>query len=68
MSTQLDPAWYKAWHTWALANFKVVNHLETGTRTEDILPETLVTHIIAAIKGFHPSLYLTSAVKLTNYL
>ena len=51
MSTQLDPMWYKAWHTWALANFEVVNHLEAGIRAEELLPETLVTHVIAAIRG-----------------
>jgi FKBP12-rapamycin complex-associated protein len=51
MSTQLDPTWYKAWHTWALANFEVVNHLEAGIRAEELLPETLVTHVIAAIRG-----------------
>lgn len=62
MSTQLDPAWYKAWHTWALANFKVVNHLETGTRTEDILPETLVTHIIAAIRGLYTPISVVTAI------
>lgn len=51
MSTQLDPSWYKAWHTWALANFEVVGYLEAGTRQEELLPETLVNHVIAAIRG-----------------
>ncbi|THH30677.1 hypothetical protein EUX98_g3507 [Antrodiella citrinella] len=26
LATHYDPAWYKAWHTWALANFEVYGH------------------------------------------
>jgi FAT domain len=51
MATQFDPNWYKAWHTWALANFEVVGFLEGETRSEDVLPEVLVTHVSAAVRG-----------------
>lgn len=61
MATQLDPSWYKAWHTWALANFEVVSYLEAGTRQEELLPDTLVNHVIAAIRGFFRSISLLKA-------
>jgi serine/threonine-protein kinase mTOR len=51
VATQFDPNWYKAWHTWALANFEVVGFLEGETRSEDVLPEVLVTHVSAAVGG-----------------
>jgi FKBP12-rapamycin complex-associated protein len=51
MATTLDPSWYKAWHTWALANFEVVSHLEAGPRGDDIISEIMITHVIAAIQG-----------------
>ncbi|KAG2354260.1 hypothetical protein BDR07DRAFT_1382356 [Suillus spraguei] len=29
LATHYDPNWYKAWHTWALANREVICHLES---------------------------------------
>ena len=51
LATHYDPNWYKAWHTWALANFEVIASLESRGRMDDILPENSVTHIVAAIRG-----------------
>ncbi|KAF8309257.1 phosphatidylinositol 3-kinase [Clavulina sp. PMI_390] len=68
MSTQLDPAWYKAWHTWALANFEVVSALETPTGPEDAHPELLVAHVKDAIGGFFRSISLSNKSSLQDVL
>lgn len=53
MATQLDPTWYTAWHTWALANFDVINFLETRneSRMDDLPSRSLATYVVAAIQG-----------------
>jgi FKBP12-rapamycin complex-associated protein len=56
LATHFDPNWYKAWHTWALANFEVVNHLlnQAEAKAADVMGTTLVPHIIPAVQGnFH---------------
>ena len=52
-ATQLDPKWYKAWHTWALCNFEVITHLESTEedRDDEMYGKQLLTHILAAIVG-----------------
>lgn len=65
LATQFDPNWYKAWHTWALANFEVVNHLlnQAEVKAADVMGTTLVPHIIPAVQGnFHLCVHVT----LTN--
>ncbi len=53
LATHYDPAWYKAWHTWALANFEVVSYTENqnDNRTLDIAGSDLVVHIVQAVEG-----------------
>jgi FKBP12-rapamycin complex-associated protein len=53
LATHYDPNWYKAWHTWALANFEVVNHLlnQAEAKAADVMGTTLVPHIIPAVQG-----------------
>lgn len=53
MATQLDPTWHKAWHTWALANFDVINFLETQDEAgiHNIPLRDLAGHVVAAIRG-----------------
>lgn len=53
LATHFDPNWYKAWHTWALANFEVVNHLlnQAEAKAADVMGTTLVPHIIPAVQG-----------------
>ncbi|TFY65865.1 hypothetical protein EVG20_g5221 [Dentipellis fragilis] len=46
LATHYDPNWYKAWHTWALANFEVVGYLVSffrsiALRNETALQDTL---------------------------
>ena len=52
LATHYDPSWYKAWHTWALANFDVVGFMEgqTDDRT-DIPGNELAVHIVQAVDG-----------------
>lgn len=51
MATQFDPRWYKAWHTWALANFEVISHLESEVQSDEAIPSMVVTYVTAAVQG-----------------
>jgi FKBP12-rapamycin complex-associated protein len=53
LSTHFDPTWYKAWHTWALANFDVIGYMETQTqnRTSDAHRNGLAAHVVQAVDG-----------------
>ncbi|KAJ9098776.1 hypothetical protein QFC19_006252 [Naganishia cerealis] len=56
-ATQLDPDWYKGWHTWALANFEVITHLETS---RDILARNAFSRfIVPAVTAFFRSIALS---------
>ncbi|KZT51925.1 phosphatidylinositol 3-kinase [Calocera cornea HHB12733] len=59
-ATKFDPDWYKAWHTWALANFDVVVYADDpSTHAGEGIPTgVLVQHIIAATRGFFRSISL----------
>ena len=57
-ATQCDPQWYKAWHTWALANFEVVGYM--SERNLDTGGEGLINHIVPAVQGFFRSIALCS--------
>src|SRR5229473_2958192 len=70
LATHFDPNWYKAWHTWALANFEVVNHLlnQAEVKAADVMGTTLVPHIIPAVQGFFRSIALRSENSLQDTL
>lgn len=53
LATHYDSQWYKAWHTWALANFEVVNFLESQTENKlvDGPGNDLVVHVVQAVDG-----------------
>jgi FKBP12-rapamycin complex-associated protein len=53
LATHYDSNWYKAWHTWALANFEVVSHLESQKESTaiDIPGSGLAAHIVQAVQG-----------------
>jgi hypothetical protein len=57
LATHFDATWYKAWHTWALANFEVIGHLESQgeNKTTDIPGNELAAHIVQAVQGSLPS-------------
>ncbi|KAF9006075.1 phosphatidylinositol 3-kinase [Cyathus striatus] len=54
LATYYDPSWYKAWHTWALANFEVIGHIEnqSDTRVSDVPGELLAQHVVQAVEGY----------------
>lgn len=49
IATELDPQWYQAWHTWALANFEVIARLEVSQH--GLSSAHFTTYIIPAVEG-----------------
>ncbi|KAI5120260.1 hypothetical protein M0805_004596 [Coniferiporia weirii] len=70
LATQYDQFWYKAWHTWALANFEVVGHLEgqQHDRTDDIRGNKLAVYVVQAVQGFFRSIALRNENALQDTL
>ncbi|GBE86637.1 Serine/threonine-protein kinase tor2 [Sparassis crispa] len=70
LATYYDPTWYKAWHTWALANFEVVGYLETQSenRTSDLPNPDLAMHIVQAVEGLFRSISLKNENALQDTL
>lgn len=60
-AAKLAPQSYKAWHTWALCNFEIINYLENSDddRDEETQAEALRTRILAAVEGT----YITTVKK-----
>jgi len=64
-ATKYDKNWYKAWHSWALANFEVVAQNEiNGTTTKNLLTE----NVAPAIKAFFKSIALSAGNSLQDTL
>ncbi|EYE96697.1 phosphatidylinositol 3-kinase tor2 [Aspergillus ruber CBS 135680] len=64
---------YKAWHSWALANFEVVTTIASQANREGqppvMVPQHIVTeHVIPAIRGFLRSIALSSTSSLQDTL
>ncbi|KAG5352410.1 hypothetical protein C0989_002441 [Termitomyces sp. Mn162] len=53
LATHFDPTWYKAWHTWALANFEVISYMEVQTQNRSLegSGNGLVAHVVQAVDG-----------------
>ncbi|KIJ55748.1 hypothetical protein M422DRAFT_24274 [Sphaerobolus stellatus SS14] len=70
LATQYDPKWYKAWHTYSLTNFDVINYLESqnAARPEGVPAQTLVTYVTAAVEGFFRSIGLRNDSALQDIL
>ena len=69
-ATSHNKNWYKAWHSWALANFEVVTALTAQAKRENTgLPQSMVTgHVVPAITGFFRSIALASSSSLQDTL
>jgi hypothetical protein len=66
LATELDPGWYQAWHTWALANFETITRLEMspgGLRSQHF-----EDFIIPAVQGFLRSIALSPGNSLQDTL
>ncbi|KTW30812.1 hypothetical protein T552_00524 [Pneumocystis carinii B80] len=66
LATEYDPEYYKAWHSWALANFEVVAFYEKENK--NLSPEIYDEHILPAIKGFFRSIALSTGNSLQDTL
>nr|ODN92931.1 atypical/PIKK/FRAP protein kinase [Cryptococcus depauperatus CBS 7855] len=66
LATELDPDWYQAWHTWALANFEVITQLEVSQQGLSAVHFT--TYIIPAVEGFLKSISLSPGNSLQDTL
>ncbi|OXG23734.1 FKBP12-rapamycin complex-associated protein [Cryptococcus neoformans Ze90-1] len=66
LATELDPEWYQAWHTWALANFEVITQLEVSQ--QGLSPVHFTTYIIPAVEGFLKSISLSPGNSLQDTL
>ncbi|KAJ7215054.1 phosphatidylinositol 3-kinase [Mycena pura] len=70
LATTFDEGWYKAWHTWAMANFNVVDHIDTQGegRSQDISGDMLASYVVQSIDGFFRSIALRSEDALQDTL
>ncbi|KAG5650773.1 hypothetical protein H0H81_011098 [Sphagnurus paluster] len=70
LATHFDPTWYKAWHTWALANFEVISFMESQNVTHSASgPSTrLIAHVVQAVDGFFRSISLRNEEALQDTL
>ncbi|CAO3668466.1 unnamed protein product [Umbelopsis vinacea] len=67
LATRFDQNWYKAWHTWALANFEVINHYES-IHGETMPNNVVEQHIVPAVQGFFWSIALSKESSLQDTL
>ncbi|KIK61711.1 hypothetical protein GYMLUDRAFT_42743 [Collybiopsis luxurians FD-317 M1] len=68
-ATRHDPDWYKAWHTWALANVEVVNYLENQRESgRNVSNNALANHAVQAIEGLFQSISLRNQDALQDTL
>lgn len=64
LATQLDRHSYKAWHAWALANYRAVSMSDEAGATWDAGPsagQNPLPHVLAAMEGFFQSINLGRA-------
>lgn len=70
-ATQYNPKWYKAWHSWALANFQVVQILcpkDPNSHVARANQPVILEHIVPAIRGFFESIALSAGSSLQDTL
>ncbi|KAF9899171.1 phosphatidylinositol kinase- protein kinase tor1, partial [Lobosporangium transversale] len=68
----LDKNWYKAWHTWALANFDVISYYERNTATASVNAgagaSRGIPYVIPSVTGFFRSIALSAGNSLQDTL
>ncbi|KAL9635499.1 MAG: hypothetical protein Q9164_003418, partial [Protoblastenia rupestris] len=69
-ATEYNKDWYKAWHSWALANFEIVTATTARAKGENALipHSTVIEHVVPAVQGFFRSIALTDASSLQDAL
>lgn len=66
LATEFDDGWYKAWHSWALANFDVIHFNEQ--QAGELNHELYRARIKPAVQGFFRSIALCSGNSLQDTL
>jgi len=64
-ATELDPSWGKAWHSWALMNYDVIQWLLDNQEKPEA---SVIKHAIPAITGFFKSISLAQDAALQDIL
>ncbi|KAF9952831.1 phosphatidylinositol kinase- protein kinase tor1 [Mortierella alpina] len=64
-ATHLDKSWYKAWHTWALANFDVISFFE---KEGPAGASQSLQYVIPSVTGFFRSIALSAGNSLQDTL
>ena len=69
-ATEYNGNWYKAWHSWALANFEVVTATTAQAMKDDtnVTQSTVTKYVVPAVRGFFKSIALTSTSSLQDTL
>lgn len=69
-ATRYNQHSYKAWHSWALANFEVVDSItsQADRETTEIPSNVVHDHVVPAIHGFFKSVALSSTSSLQDTL
>ncbi|RKF72543.1 Serine/threonine-protein kinase tor2 [Golovinomyces cichoracearum] len=70
-AANFNPNWYKAWHSWALANFEIVQALgNKGEKSREASPtqNIIIDYVVAAIHGFFKSISLSKGSSLQDTL
>ena len=66
-ATKHDKNWYKAWHSWALANFEVISLFEKSADSQ--LPHSkILQYAVPAVKAFFKSISLSAGNALQDTL
>jgi FKBP12-rapamycin complex-associated protein len=66
LATRFDQNWYKAWHTWALTNFDIIEYHEH--RDSEISETVLFNHVVSSVQGFFRSVALSDQNSLQDIL
>ncbi|KAG0064947.1 phosphatidylinositol kinase- protein kinase tor1 [Linnemannia elongata] len=67
-ATHLDKDWYKAWHTWALANFEVITFYEKNPPPNHAGRDPGLQYVIPSVMGFFKSIALSAENSLQDTL
>ncbi|KAI9793200.1 MAG: phosphatidylinositol kinase- protein kinase tor1 [Peltula sp. TS41687] len=69
-ATRYNQDSYKAWHSWALANFEVVTAITSRAESETVhVPQDVIfDYVVPAIRGFFRSISLSSGSSLQDTL
>ncbi|KAG4088925.1 FAT-domain-containing protein [Neocallimastix lanati (nom. inval.)] len=66
-ATYYDNEWYKAWHSWALTNFEVINYYEKAN-DNNVSAKELIDYVKPSIFGFFKSIALSKSNSLQDTL